>query len=132
MNIGSQPYIVYAEDSTGEVTHVLECDDANLAEDEATELMKTMPDLVSVGIYRLIKVGKRQASVRWDNPEPKKNGVPRNPEETPGHNKGWRDEEVKYLVQARAAGMSYKGIAKKLGRTPYAVQNKASRMDTCG
>ena len=119
-------YIVYAENGYGEGEHI-SCDSEARAKEEAEAIMERNPKLISVGIYKLSQVGKRQSAIAWDEAtesvlEPPKSN---------GHYSAWTDAENKYLLSARAMGMTHKGIAKKLNRTVHAVEVQASRLQ-CG
>ena len=86
----------------------------------------------AVSIYQLLKTGERVSRINWSNVATKANGSkqPTLPERPAyqGANKRWSDDEKLYAKKAHEGGMSHEGIAKKLGRTPHAVEVQLSRL----
>ena len=128
-------YMVFASEG-GKLHRYAECETLEEAEFAANEVIGDA-SIDSVAIYHLQKVGHRIATVAWDEYD---RGVPREtPQEEPalpprpayqGANKRWGDDEITYMKEAKDMGMSFEGIAKKLGRTKHAVELKYSR--ECG
>lgn len=122
-------YLVFAVEGKGQSCHA-ECKTLEEAEFAAQEVVNNA-SVDSVAIYQLHKVGRRVASVAWDDAPRATSSLPPPPPKSNGAYSQWTDAENVYLREARSMGMSYKGIAKKLGRTPHAVEVQASRL-RCG
>jgi hypothetical protein len=115
-------YIVCLTEGSGKEYY--HCATLEEAEKYADKLMEDVC-IDSVAIFELQAMGFRQSSVRWvgqDLLEVPTNGG--------GHCQPWTTDDVAYLIAARKAGLTHEQIAEHLGRTYYAVVNKASRV--CG
>lgn len=124
-------YLVMAIEG-GKMDCYAECDSLEDAEFAAQEVVNDA-SIDSVAIYMLQKVGRRVATVAWDTPkEYPGQGEAKEPPRPAyqGPNRRWADDEIKYLKEAKGMGMSFEGIAKKLGRSTHAVELKYSR--ECG
>ena len=102
------------------------------AMDRANSLMESdsarSADATDVAIYQLVRTGKRQPAIAWEG-KSKTNGATEPPRPAyQGANTRWSDDEVIYLKEAKDMGMSFAGIAKKLGRSKHAVELKYSRV----
>ena len=123
-------YLVIDSSANAEPPELYEEEEAAVMAAEV--LLLRHPDIAEVSVYKLHKTGKRQSVVAWDG-EAKTNGQAKTatlPERPPyqGANKRWSDDEEIYLLEAKEMGMSFEGIAKKLGRTQHAVEVKYSRI----
>jgi len=107
--------------------------------EEAEQVLRVNPEISEIGIYKLLKIGKRRTSVDWsgdtsgDEPEAKSNGQKLKlalpiAKGTTHHYQEWTSGEFKYLQEAHKAGFSYDEIAEDLGRTKRAVEVQASRL----
>lgn len=110
------------------------------AENELNQYIETAlgdihSPVIEVRLYRLEKIGSRVSSIQWTAEKKTKikstgydMNVIANPPKSRGKRSTWTEEEKVYLREARQMGMSYRGIADKLGRSIHAVQVYASRI----
>jgi hypothetical protein len=84
-----------------------------------------------VAIYKLQRVGERQAVIKWGEEQGTWQEVDPIPETKAGHCQKWSYDENRYLLMAREDKIPYSRIAYILGRTQRAVEVQASRL-RCG